>query len=238
MKVMKIGVIIPAYNEANAIGAVLDSLPRTLTLDQKYTVIPVVIDDGSTDETAKVAESHPAKPVVIRHILNMGAGAATRTGLQYLKKHGYAFGATVDADGQHVKKDIANVITAAVEGKGDIVIGSRLGDPKGMPWYKIMGNIGLNFVTRLLLGVSTTDSQSGLKGFNSRTINALDFRENGYAFCSEMLWRAQRADLSITEVHIQAVYTDYSKGKGQNSWNGFNIIKQLIKHRLADLLHE
>ncbi len=235
---MTIGVIIPAYNEANAIGAVLDSLPRTISLDKKYIVIPIVIDDGSTDETAKVAQSHPAKPVVIRHMLNMGAGAATRTGLHYLKTHRYTFGATVDADGQHIKKDIVKVITTAVEGKSDIVIGSRLGDPKGMPWYKIIGNMGLNLVTRLLLGVSTTDSQSGLKGFNSRTIQILDFRENGYAFCSEMLWRAQRADLSITEVCTQAIYTDYSRGKGQNNWNAFTIIKQLIKHRLADLLHE
>lgn len=238
MSKKRIGVILPAYNEGQVIARVLKKIPRTLTVQKTtYQVIPIVVDDGSADNTALEARKDK-KTHVLNHIINSGAGAATRTGLRYVRENGYDFAATMDADGQHSPKDLRNVLTAVIKGEGDVIIGSRLINNEGMPAIKVLGNKGLGFITRLLLGVRSSDSQSGLRAFNRKTIDTLTYRENGYAFCSEMLWRAQKAKLHISETPIQAIYTDYSKSKGQNNWNGFQIIKQLIKHRTADLLHE
>jgi len=236
--IQKIGVVIPAYNEAVVIRNVLTSLPKTIQYKgKKLSVVPVLVDDASRDDTAAIASS--IKDVVlIRHLVNSGAGAATRTGLSYVRElKDYKLAATMDADGQHSPKDLVKIIKSLEKNTSDVVIGSRLINTEGMPWYKIVGNKGLNFVTFLLLGVSTTDSQSGLKAFNRKAIDRLSYRENGYAFCSEMLWRANQANLAITEEPIEAIYTEYSKAKGQSNWNAIQIIKQLIKHRISDLLH-
>lgn len=230
--------IIPAYNEDKVVKKVITSLPHTMTENGvTYDIVPIVVDDGSVDATASCIKS-VTRAILIEHIINSGAGAATRTGLRYLRENNFDYGATMDADGQHTPKDLKNVLSALFrEDTADIIIGSRLVDSTGMPWYKIAGNKGLNLITKILLGVSSTDSQSGLKAFNRATIEHLEYRENGYAFCSEMLWRANKANLNIKEVPIKAIYTDYSVSKGQSNWNAFQIIKQLIRHRLADLIH-
>lgn len=234
----KIGVVIPAYNESAVIREVLVTLPRTILYEGKrLSVVPIVVDDASHDDTTVVVSS-VKNVVLIRHLVNSGAGAATRTGLSYVRElKDYKLAATMDADGQHSPKDLVKIIKSLEKDPSDVVIGSRLINTEGMPWYKIVGNKGLNFVTFLLLGVSTTDSQSGLKAFNRQAIENLSYRENGYAFCSEMLWRANQANLVISEEPIEAIYTEYSKAKGQSNWNAIQIIKQLIKHRISDLLH-
>lgn len=234
MKKRRIGVLIPAYNEASALSAVLAGIPSKLTLSgTSFKLVPIVIDDGSSDKTAKIALKNKGT-VLIRHIINSGAGAATRTGILYLRQNDYQYGATMDADGQHDPADLEKILTAVVDGNCNIVVGSRLVNTNGMPWYKIFGNKGLNVLTKILLGVNSTDSQSGLKAFDKVTIDELDYRENGYAFCSEMLWRAHKIGLVVKEVPVRAVYTDYSKSKGQSNWNGFMIIKSMVRHRISD----
>jgi glycosyltransferase involved in cell wall biosynthesis len=233
-----VGVIVPAYNEAGKIAEVLEEVPDHITVDGKrYKILTIAVDDGSSDGTADAA-AQVSGVAVVRHIINSGAGAATRTGLHYARREGCVAAVTMDADGQHRIKDTLAVLAEAIRGNGDLVIGSRLINTEGMPAYKILGNKGLSIITFILMGVSTTDSQSGLRGFSQQALHSLVFHENRYAFCSEMIWRAKRSGMRITEVPIEAVYTDYSQGKGQSSWNGFNIVKHLIKHRLSGLFNE
>jgi glycosyltransferase involved in cell wall biosynthesis len=178
----RVGIVIPAFNEGSVIREVLDGLPEIMSVgNATYTLIPIVVDDGSRDKTAQNARGRKGV-IVISHLLNSGPGAATRTGLHYAREHGFDFCVTADADGQHSSADIRKVLRAVVSGQGDIVIGSRLADTAGMPWYKVMGNKGLNLITRILLGVSSSDSQSGLRAFNRSALEKLDFRENWYAF--------------------------------------------------------
>lgn len=237
MKSKRVGIVFPAFNEGSVIQDVLANVPETIVINKvTYSLVPIVVDDGSRDQTAQKARSNK-RTVVISHLINSGPGAATRTGLHYARQQGFEFCVTADADGQHSPTDIRKVLHAVIAGPADIVIGSRLVDTTGMPWYKIFGNKGLNVMTRILLGVRSSDTQSGLRAFNRKALEQLDYRENWYAFCSEMLWRAHRAGLQVSEVSVQAIYTEYSKGKGQSNWNGFNIVKQLIKHRVADLIH-
>jgi glycosyltransferase involved in cell wall biosynthesis len=231
----KITIIIPAYNESSAIGEVVSSISKTMAAT-KHVYEIVVVDDGSGDDTASVAER--AGATVIRHILNTGSGGATATGLSYAYQSGSTIAATMDADGQHDPGDVVNGINLMSKGGADLLIGSRLIDAAGMSTLKIIGNKGLSLITYLLFGINVTDSQSGLRIFSRNALHRLKWKTSGYEFCSEMLWRAKQSALIINEYPIKAIYSDYSRSKGQNNWNAFNILKALIHRRIMETLSE
>ena len=222
-------VIIPAYNEGKVIAEVVKGIKKALGNDGNV----VVVNDGSLDNTS--SEARRGGAIVIDHILNSGAGGATATGLSYANQRGYSIVATMDADGQHAPEDVLKGIKEIKNRDLDLLIGSRLIDSQGMSRLKVVGNQGLSLITFLLFGVKTTDSQSGLRIYSRRALETLRWRTNGYEFCSEMIWRAKQQGLGIGEYPIQAIYTEYSKGKGQNNWNAINIIKSLLKRRVAEL---
>ena len=90
-------------------------------------------------------------------------------------------------------------------------------------------------MTTIFMGVKVSDSQSGLKGFSRKAIEKIDIKTNGFEFCSEILWKAGRANLKIVEIPINAIYTTYSLGKGQTSINALRIIKSIITQKLRDV---
>ena len=230
---LKICVIVPAYNEEKIIQT---TIRHALDIFEKEAnnFLVVVINDGSNDKTAEYSKR--AGATVIEHILNTGAGGATATGLSYAEQNSFDIAVTMDADGQHDPKDVINGVNMLIKSGADLLIGSRLIEDQGMSKTKTIGNKGLSFITYLLFGVYSTDSQSGLRVFSQRSLQNLRWRTSGYEFCSEMLWRAKQAKLIINEYPIKSIYTSYSKGKGQNNWNGFNIVKSLIRQRLSELL--
>lgn len=225
-------IVIPAYNEESVIGNVVRGVLKEFR-DGKYDVTVAVVDDGSHDNTSNGAVKGGA--VLIRHILNSGAGGATATGLSYAEQNGFDIAATMDADGQHKPSDVRAGIDKLCNSNVDLLIGSRLIDSTGMSRVKILGNRGLSFVTHILFGIRSTDSQSGLRIFSRRALEELRWKTRGYEFCSEMLWRAKQQGMIIDEYPIEAIYTDYSVSKGQNNWNAVNIIKSLLKRRLLEL---
>ena len=228
----KVCVIIPAYNEGSVIKDVIKKAQKVFA-KSKYDITIVVVDDGSKDNTS--SEALEAKVIVINHVLNSGAGGATATGLSYAQQNGYYIAATMDADGQHDPIDIVKGIDQIIKRKADLLIGSRLIDASGMSRVKVIGNRGLSFITYLLFGINSTDSQSGLRLFSRTALERLRWETSGYEFCSEMLWRAKQQKLIIDEYSIKAIYTEYSKGKGQNNWNAVNILKSLFKRRISEL---
>lgn len=229
---MKICVVIPAYNEAKVIKKVISDSYKIFN-KSKYKIDIIVINDGSSDNTSSEASS--AGALVIDHILNSGAGGATATGLSFANQNNYDIAITMDADGQHNPKDILKGIDFALKNKIDLAIGSRLIDSKGMSKVKVLGNKGLSFITYLLFNVSVTDSQSGLRVYSKAALKKLRWKTSGYEFCSEMIWRAKQLGLKIDEYPIQAIYTDYSRSKGQNNWNAINIIKSLLARRISEI---
>lgn len=231
--VFQVCVVIPAFNEANVIGHVISDVIESFKATRHITKI-VVIDDASKDNTAMVAKNHGA--IVINHILNTGAGGATATGLSYAQQNNFDIACTMDADGQHDSRDVVEGVNQLIQRKADLLIGSRLINNKGMSKVKIFGNKGLSIITYVLFGINSTDSQSGLRVFSRTSLEQLRWKTSGYEFCSEMLWRAKQVGLKIEEYPIKAIYTEYSKAKGQNNWNAINIIKSLIKRRLAEML--
>lgn len=229
---LKVCVVIPAYNEAATIVDVIEQVKTEFKLASLQTTI-VVVNDNSKDATAELAKK--AGAVVISHIINSGAGSATATGLSYAEQRGFDIAATMDADGQHEAKDVVKGVNHMLKSHDDLLIGSRLIDSHGMSKVKILGNRGLSFITYFLFGIRTTDSQSGLRIFSKVALKRLTWKTSGYEFCSEMLWRAKQLNLSINEYPVKAVYTEYSKQKGQNNWNAVNIIKSLIHRRVVEM---
>jgi len=224
-------IVIPAFNEAKVIGATLVALPRTLGGIDEIRV--VVVDDGSTDGTAdEVRRVADERVVLLRHSVNRGLGGALGTGLAYAKREGADYVVTYDADGQHAPEDIDRVLEPLRAGAAEAVVGSRLIDPTGMPWYRIFGNWGLNFMTWLLFGMWTSDSQSGLRGFGRRAIDTIDVRMDRMEVSSEFIKEIRRHRLKFAEAPIRAIYTDYSLEKGQSNWNAFNILLRLFMHGL------
>jgi glycosyltransferase involved in cell wall biosynthesis len=231
----KIALVIPAYNEETMIASVIDDI-RVTFKKKPYDYKIVVVDDGSKDKTAVVAKAAGAH--VIKHVLNSGSGGATATGLSYAQQNDFDFAVTLDADGQHSAEDVLNGVELLRKSDIDLLIGSRLISKEGMSQTKIIGNKGLSLITYLLFGINVTDSQSGLRLFSKKALAELHWKTSGYEFCSEMLWRAKQVGLIISEFPIKAIYTDYSKAKGQNNWNGFNIVKILLKRRIVELFSE
>jgi glycosyltransferase involved in cell wall biosynthesis len=231
--VTSLHVVIPAYNEAQVIGATLAALPARIEGADQVTV--VVVDDGSSDNTAEIVRAcGDERVVLLRHALNRGLGGALGTGLEYARRNGADFAVTYDADGQHAPDDIPKVIAPLIAGKAQAVIGSRLLTRKGMPWYRIVGNFGLNIITFFFFGVWTTDSQSGLRAFSRAALEKLELRNDRMEVSSEFIREIRRKKLKFTEVPIQAIYTDYSLAKGQSNWNAFNIIFRLFLQRLME----
>ena len=231
----KVLVVIPAFNEATVIADVVKNAQKEFNKYKNAKIDILVVNDKSTDATAFEAKKAGAK--VISHILNTGAGGATLTGLSYAKQNNYDIVATMDADGQHLPKDVLNGIKQINEDQNaDLLIGSRLINSAGMSKTKILGNKGLSTITQMLFGINVTDSQSGLRIYSKNALNNLGWKSSGYEFCSEMIWRAKQANMKVAEYPIEAVYTDYSRSKGQNNWNAINIVKQLVKQRLTEIL--
>lgn len=218
-------VIIPAYNESTRIKKVLNNLKQNGFRNV------VVIDDGSTDNTKEVAKSIPGI-YLVSHSINMGAGAATKTGLDFAKQKNAEYAITIDADGQHSPTDIFKLLKYAK--KYDLVIGSRMigKNLKNMPKTRILFNKIGSLVTFLYYRVYVHDSQSGFKLFSKKAINNIQITFNGFEFCSEMIGEIKRNDLTFKEVPIRIIYSKdtLEKEHGQSFLKGVKmVIKMTIK---------
>lgn len=221
---MKALIIVPAFNESTVIYKVLKSIPNDLKGVSH--VEKLVIDDGSTDNTT--GEAIRARVQVARHVINRGVGAATKTGISWAKKKGADIIVTFDADGQHNPRDIPKVINPILNKKADIVIGSRFKRKQKVPTDRLILNWFANTMTFALFGVSSTDSQSGLRAFSRKAVELIDFKTERMEFSSEILSEAKKHNLRIIEVPTTAIYTDYSRAKGQKNTNAIPIAVRLL----------
>jgi glycosyltransferase involved in cell wall biosynthesis len=212
-------IIIPAYNEERTIADVIRRVkaryPRVL-----------VVDDGSTDGTARLAEAEGVR--VYRHVINRGLGGALGTGIAAALREGAEILVTFDADGQHDAEEIERLIAPIREGKADVVIGSRMLRPEGMPLVRRVANRIGNAVTWLLFGIRVSDSQSGFRAFSRDAASRLRLRSNRMEVSSELIHEAKRHRFRFAEIAIRPIYTEYSLSKGQGFVTGLKTLLRLI----------
>ena len=158
----RIVAIVPAWNEAGAIGGVVDEI---LAFDS--TIDVVVIDDASVDETVAIAERHGA--TVLPLLFNVGIGGAVQTGFRYARDEGYEIAVRLDGDGQHDASELEKLFEPIRAGESDLVIGSRFVDPDGSyrpPFARRMGIRLFAGLVSLLGGQKVTDTTSGFSAMN------------------------------------------------------------------------
>jgi len=197
--VSKIIVGVPAFDEEAAIASVVaKALPHAAEV--------LVVDDGSTDRTS--AEALRAGATVIRHRVNSGKGIAIATLFQYAMEEGADVLVLLDGDGQHDADEIPLVAEPCVEGRADVVVGSRFHPDAASctPRIRRLGQLAFNGMTALASGVSCSDSQSGFRAFNRRAFCAMRLSEATFSVESEMQFECRTHDLRLTEVPITCSY--------------------------------
>jgi glycosyltransferase involved in cell wall biosynthesis len=195
--------LIPAYNEERFIGSVVLKARR-------YTSLVIVVDDGSSDDTAKIAEEAGAQ--VVCHSHNRGKGAALNTGFQIACQLGADVVVTFDGDGQHLPEELPRVILPICNGEADLVVGSRYIEATSqVPLRRVWGHRLFNFLVNGLSGVPLSDSQSGFRAFSRPALQSLSFSSAGFSVESEMQLLARSHGLIVKEVPITIRYQDKPK---------------------------
>ncbi len=216
-------VVIPAYNEARHIQT-------TIARVQPFASTIIVVDDGSSDDTADRAQC--AGALVVQHTENQGKGIALMTGFKKAHDYNPDVVVTIDADGQHIPDEIPRVIAPVLQQQADIVVGSRyLEQTSDVPMHRIWGHYVFNLLTNYASGVHLTDSQSGFRAFSSKALDHLSFQSSSFSVESEMQFIANAYNLRITEVPITILYHDQPKRSViRHGFIVLNGILNLVKH--------
>lgn len=215
-------IVLPAYNEE----AVIKDVIREIQAAGYRNII--VVDDGSHDQTFEKAKEMDV--IALRHPINRGKGAATKTGIEAAKLLGAGIIVTMDSDGQHNPADIARLIEPIQKNHCDVVLGTRLKNPKGMPWYKIIANHIGNAITWYFYGLYVSDSQSGFRAYSRHASELINTKTDRYEYDSEVIREIYLYKLKYKEVPIEVRYTEYSMGKIQKQGfvNGLKTFYKII----------
>ena len=209
----KLAVLIPALNEEKSIREVILGVKKTITGEI------VVIDDASSDATAKVAREEGAK--VLPLLLRLGAWGAARTGIRYANRHLFEIAVTMDADGQHLPESIAALIDPILLNQADVVIGScteRGSAPRKMSW----------FFFRKITGLNVRDLTSGFRAYNAAAMDAvmtadtalLDYQDIG------VLLALNKAGFRILEVPVRMCPRSSGHSRVFSSW--WHVFRYLV----------
>lgn len=214
----KIIAIIPAYNEARFIGSIILKL-------KQFPVKVMVVDDGSTDETAEISRAAGAD--VIQLPENQGKGAALNAGLIAASQQNPDAIVMIDADGQHLPDELLKVAKPILTNHADIVVGSRyMHNTSNTPPHRKFGHKILNFFTSLFSGVHVSDSQSGYRAFSPKAYRVLKFGSKGFSVESEMQFLASEHNLKIIDVPVTIQYLD---GEKRSAWKqGASVLNGII----------
>lgn len=221
---MKITAVIPAYNEQETTKEVVEQAKPKVTE-------VILVDDGSTDQTALLAKAAGAE--VVSHFLNRGQGAALQTGIKLALKRGADIILTFDADGQHQVEDIEKVVKPILLGEFEVVLGSRfLERSSKIPWVKLIVLKLAVIFTRLTTGLKITDTHNGFRGFSRRAAELINITQDGMAHASEIIAEIKRHKLRFKEAPVKILYTPYSEKKGQSIFASFQILLDLFLGKL------
>lgn len=194
---MKVGILIPAYNENEHIGDLVRKL-RSMHCE------PIVIDDGSKDNTALAAQASGAK--VIRHDKNLGKGAALKTGFSAILDGGYDAVIIMDGDAQHSPGDISKLVAVAEKNPNALVVGNRMGNAPNMPLTRKLTNKFMSALVSAICRQTIPDSQCGFRLIRKDLLEKLSIESSRFEVESEILIKASAAGVKIISVPIETLY--------------------------------
>ncbi len=193
----KIAILIPAYNEVENIGYVLDRMPEQVC---GVSTTVLVVDDGSRDGTGDVAAEHGA--VVARHVINRGGGAALRTGYRLMVESGAEIVVTLDADGQHLPSEMERLVKPVLDGEVDVAHGSRvLGHADRNHFARELGIVFFNRLVSFITRTHVTDCSNGYRAVRTSVLPQLVLRQEQF-HTSEFMIEAIKRGIPAREVPI------------------------------------
>ena len=190
-------VVIPCLNEETTIFQLAEAVRRVIR-------DVIVVDDGSRDATAKLAAQAGAE--VIRHEKTRGKGASLNAGWHRAVERGFLWALVMDGDGQHAVEDIPTFLSAAANGKVDLVVGNRMADPGRMPWLRRQVNQWMSRRLSRVAGLSLPDSQCGFRLMKLSAWSTLSLQANHFEIESEMLLAFIARGYVVQFVPVRTIY--------------------------------
>lgn len=228
-QIMKLSIIIPCYNESSTILSLIDAVKQSPVTDREI----IIVDDGSKDGTRDIlGEMNDSEVRVIFHNANQGKGAALRTGFQEATGD---ICIVQDADLEYDPQEFPLVIQPILEGKADVVFGSRF--QSGRPhrvvyfWHRI-GNGVLTLMSNFFTDLNLSDMETCYKAFRREVIQSIRIRENRFGFEPEVTAKVAKMNLRIYEVGISYYGRTYDEGKKIGWRDGFRAIYCILKYNL------
>ena len=214
---------LPAYNEEKTIAKVTIGALRHVDK-------VLIVDDGSSDETAEIAEKLGA--IVIKHQRNLGKGGTVQTMFNWARTNHVDILVTLDADGQHRPDEIPKVLSPVIEGRADICIGSRfLEQASEMPKYRRWGAGVIGGVVRSVSGLAVMDTESGFRAYGGKALSVLRPSEMGMGAEAGLLLQASEKGLTITEVPINVAYKDLARHRTRNPvYHALDVLGSVFKY--------
>lgn len=215
-------VIIPGLNEEKYLASVLKKVLQ-------FTPNVVFVDDGSSDKTSTIA--HKYLEHVLIHQINLGKGAALKTGCEYAFKQLQA-GAVIfmDSDDQHDPKEIQRFVKAFAEGN-EVVFGVRKFSSASMPILRFLGNKSISVLINVLYGSYVPDIPSGYKGLTKKAYQAVRWTSLGYEVETEIAAKVAKAKIPYKVLEIETIYHDTEKG--MNGIEALKILLSLLQWRIG-----
>jgi glycosyltransferase involved in cell wall biosynthesis len=213
--------VIPCFNEEATIGSVVIRTKRHVDK-------VLVVDDGSTDDTVRIAKE--AGATVISHKTNKGKSAGIKTGFKYALINGFDYVVTIDGDGQHNPDEIPVVLDNLQNNGHDITIGVRYGESTEMPLWRKFGKRVLDYTTSFGNGGHVTDSQCGFRAFNKKAVQGITPRLNGGAFSteSEQLINANDLGLKVEQTQVMCRYKGLDTSTKTPTSHGLSVLRYII----------
>ncbi|NWG21586.1 MAG: glycosyltransferase family 2 protein [Chloroflexi bacterium] len=227
---MLLSVIMPCYNEATTLRAILAKV-RAVDIEKEI----IAVDDHSSDETYRILCEEAAcdtRMTVIRHPRNRGKGAAVRSGLARARGD---IVIVQDADLEYDPNDYHELVAPIAQGRVNVVFGSRfLGRHTGMYFWNAIGNKGLTFLTNFLFNCWISDMETCYKAMRTEIMRDLKLESNDFRLEPEITAKVLKRGHRIYEVPVTYLGRTYEEGKKMKPSQGFYAILALLRYRLAD----
>jgi glycosyltransferase involved in cell wall biosynthesis len=227
---MKLSVVIPCYNEKNTIHKIVKSVKESGIKDLEI----IIVDDYSTDGTRDILENEikPLVDKIIYHEKNKGKGAALRTGFGEMTGD---LAIVQDADLEYDPKEYALLMQPILEGKADVVYGSRFmgsGPHRAVYFWHMVGNKFLTMLSNMFSNINLTDMETCYKMFKKDVIKSINIEEDRFGFEPEITAKIAKRDYIIYEVGISYYGRSYKEGKKIGAKDGFRAIYSIIKYNI------